>query len=125
LLALKRHNVPAARNAAVLIREREDGVSVLESGDVDRYHWPLLGALVGLFVVRLPRSDREHATEGWITALRASFPPGGSALVMLFDGEQAEGTLALLDAFQGQIWDPSLTDDLMAQLASAMAPGGR
>jgi hypothetical protein len=116
--ALKKHQDAVARNAAVLIRDADGQVFVFESGDVNPRHWPLLGAIVGLFVERLSRSEMVQAGAEYMTALRASFQPGGSALVFLVDSEQAKGLLGLLAAFQGQVWPQAHADDLMAQLTT-------
>jgi hypothetical protein len=125
LQTLKRHDEPVARNATVLIREPQGKVVVFESGNVDPRYWPLLGAVVGLFVGRLDRSDLAHTAPGSLAALQVAFPPGGSALVTLIDGEQVTGTLRILETFRGQAWEQALADDLLAQLTTGMAPEGR
>jgi uncharacterized membrane protein len=123
--ALKKHQEPVARNAVVLVRDVDGKVFVFESGNVDYRHWPLLGASVGLLVERLGRPEPEGAPADYVTAIRASFQPGGSALVFLVDSEQVEGVLGLLAAFRGQGWQQALADMLLARLAAAISAEGR
>lgn len=121
LQALKRHDERVARNAAVLIRDREGEVFVFESGDVDLLYWPVLGAVVGFFVKRLERSEPAHAAREQMMPLQTAFPPGSSALVILVAEAQVAGMFEFLAAFQGQAWEQALADGLLAQLAAGMA----
>jgi uncharacterized membrane protein len=134
LRALKKHSKPLARNAAVLIRDLAGQVIVFETGNVDPSRGTLLGAIVGLLVLALGGSDSEVVAaqavsmgfpEEHLAALRASLQPGGSALVVLVETERVDGTLDLLATCQGRVWQQALTDDLLAQFATAEALEGR
>jgi uncharacterized membrane protein len=134
LQALREHSEPAARNAAVLIRDQNGQVFVFETGDVDRRHGTLLGAVVGLLMGLSggpgPERVGVHAAslsfpEDYLTALQAEFEPGGSALVGLLEPKRTEGALDLLARFQGRVWRQKLADDLLAQLAIERTPEGR
>jgi uncharacterized membrane protein len=134
LQALKKHNEPAARNAAVLIRDQVGHVFVFESGDVDPRQGTLLGMIVGLLVEMLGGSDPERVTaqavslgfpEEYLTAPQASFQPGGSALVTLLETERVQEILDLLATFQGRVWQQALEGDLLVRFATGMASEGR
>jgi uncharacterized membrane protein len=130
LQALKKHGEPAARNAVVLIRGKAGQVFVFETGNVDPRHGALLGVIVGLLAELLGGSNAERVAsqalsmgfpEDHVPALQASLRPGGSALVLLIEMEEFEGTLDLLTTFQGRVWRQALADDLLAQLTAGMA----
>ena len=134
LQALKKHSGPTARNAAVLIRDQAGQVFVFETGDADPRLGTLLGAIVGLSVEMLGRSDPERLTaqavslgfpEEYLTAPQASFQPGGSALVTLLETERVKEILYLLATFRGRVWQQALEDDLLVRFATGMAQEGR
>jgi uncharacterized membrane protein len=134
LQALKKSVKPAARNAAVLVRERDGQVFVVETGDVDLRSGMLLGAAAGLLVEVLGRSSPERAAAGtmsidfpeeYLMALQASLQPGGSALLLLLETEWLDKALDLLAGFQGRVWQQSLAGRLLAEIAAEMVPEGR
>jgi uncharacterized membrane protein len=134
LQALKKSVKPAARNAAVLVRERDGQVFVIETGDIDLRSGMLLGAAAGLLVEVLGRSSPERAAAGtmsidfpeeYLMALQASLQPGGSALLLLLETEWLDKALDLLAGFQGRVWQQSLAGRLLAEIAAEMVPEGR
>jgi uncharacterized membrane protein len=134
LQALKRDVQPAARNAAVLVRERDGQVFVVETGDGDLRSGMLLGAAVGLLVEVLGRSSPEFAAAGamsidfpeeYLMALQASLQPGGSALLLLLETEWLDEALNVVAGFQGRVWQQSLAGRLLAEIAAEMTPEGR
>jgi uncharacterized membrane protein len=134
LQALKKSVKPAARNAAVLVRERDGQVFVVETGDIDLRSGMLLGAAAGLLVEVLGRSSPERAAAGtmsidfpeeYLMALQASLQPGGSALLLLLETEWLDKALDLLAGFQGRVWQQSLAGRLLAEIAAEMVPEGR
>jgi uncharacterized membrane protein len=134
LHALKKENMPAARNAVVLIRDQDGQVFPFEIGDVDPRHGMLLGAIVGLLVEVLSGSISGDAasqttimdfSQEDLMALRMGFPLGGSALLLLLETEWLDETLKLLDRFQGRVWKRALSDHLQAKVAAEMVSQGR
>jgi hypothetical protein len=59
LQSLKKDSKPAARNAAVLVREWNGQVFVVETGDIDLRSGMLLGTVVGLLMELPVGSDPE------------------------------------------------------------------
>jgi uncharacterized membrane protein len=134
LQALKKSVKPAARNSAVLVRERDGQVFVVETGDVDLRSGMLLGAAAGLLVALLGGSSPERATVGtmsidlpeeYLMALQASLQPGGSALLLLLETEWLDEALNVVAGFQGRVWQQSLAGRLLAEIAAEMTPEGR
>jgi uncharacterized membrane protein len=134
LQALKRRREPEARNAVVLVRNGDGHVYVYETGDLDRRYGTLPGILVGMFVALLGDPDSEVVvaqalsmgfSEEYLVALRASFRPGGSALVTLVETDRVEGILDLLASLQGHVLRHALEDDVLAQAASGILPQER
>ncbi|MGD8623511.1 MAG: hypothetical protein PVF47_02415 [Anaerolineae bacterium] len=121
LEALKKKGHPAARNAVVLLQDRAGQIIVFETGDVTPEHGGLLGTVTGLLIGLLGNLGSEGIaaqaaslgfTKEQLAVLPADLEPGGSALVLLVETERVEGTLDLLAAFEGQIWQQALVDDL-------------
>jgi uncharacterized membrane protein len=134
LLALKRRSEPEGRNAVVLVRNGDGHVYVFETGDVDRRYGTLPGIIVGVLVALLGDPDSEVVVaqalsmgfpEEYLVALRASFRPGGSALVTLVENDRVEGILDLLASVQGHVLRQALADDMLAQAAEGMLPQER
>lgn len=125
-------------NIAVLVKDEEGKASVSESQDVDPRHGALFGAITGGLVGLLggPIGVAVGAAAGaaagglaagridmgfpdeYLEQLEEGLQPGSSALVILVDGETVDEAVERLAVFEGQILRQSLSDDLMAQLAS-------
>ena len=132
LQALKKHRQPAARNAAVLMRDEYGQIFVTEIGDFVPGHGALLGETVGLLVPLLGGLDPERVAaqstsiglaKHCISPLPAGLEPGGSALVVLVEREWVEGMLNLLATFQGQVWQQELRQ-VHQQLVTGSASEG-
>ena len=118
----------------MLIRNLDGQVYVYETGDVDRRYGTLPGIIVGLFVALLGDPDSAVVIaqalsmglpEEFLAGLRASFRPGGSALIILVETDRVKGILDLLASLQGHVLRHALEDDVLAQAASGNLPQKR
>lgn len=138
LRASAKQGGPRVLNAAVLVKDADGRAGISESEDVDPRHGAVFGAITGGLVGLLagPAGAIVGAAAGAATARAAArridmgFPdeylkklgealqPGTSALVTLVEQSSVPGVTDALAAFEGQLVQHALTDDLLERLSA-------
>jgi uncharacterized membrane protein len=138
LRASAKQGGPRVLNAAVLVKDADGRAGISESEDVDPRQGVVFGAITGGLVGLLagPAGAIVGGVAGAVTARAAArridmgFPdeylkkledalqPGTSALVTLVEQSSLPGVTDALGAFEGDLMQHALTDDLLERLAA-------
>ena len=135
LKALAKDDAVTIPNVAVLTKDQDDQTTVREAEDIDPRRGALFGAitggLIGLLggpVGAVVGAAAGAATGGaaakridmgfpdaYLEKLQASLQPGSAAIVALVEAEGVEPVTQALSAYEGDLINQTVTDEMLAQ----------
>lgn len=134
--AIQKANQLSLDDAAVVVKDASGKVHV--DGEVDRgvkvgagvgallgllvfFLFPLSGVLVGAAGGALVgKLMGDHVDKKFVKEVSDSLKPGGSALFLIIRSGSSDALRGALQAYKGQLYQTSLSDDAEAQLEKAL-----